>query len=49
MIHRQCLSETAVQQIKKNKTICCPKADCKKKIQDWELRDYMGKDCEELE
>jgi hypothetical protein len=49
MIHRQCLSETAVQQIKKSKIICCPKADCKKQIQDYELRDLMGKDYEELE
>ena len=49
MIHKQCLSETAVQQIKKSKTICCPKVDCRKQIQDWELRDYMGRDYEELE
>jgi hypothetical protein len=49
MIHRQCLSETAVKQIKKSKMICCPRPDCKKQIQDWELRDYMGKDYEEVE
>ena len=32
MIHKQCLAETAVQQIKKSKTIVCPKGDCKKQI-----------------
>jgi hypothetical protein len=49
VIHRKCLSETAVQQTKNSKMICCPKVDCKKQIQDWELRENMGKDYEELE
>jgi hypothetical protein len=49
MIHRHCLSETAVTQIKKTKTIVCPKPDCRKQIQDWELRDNMGNDYEEIE
>ena len=49
MINKHCLAETAVTQIKKTKTIVCPKPDCRKQIQDWELRDNMGNDYEEIE
>lgn len=49
LLHKHCLSETAVHQIKKTKTIVCPKPDCKKQVQDWELREYMGNDYEEVE
>jgi hypothetical protein len=49
LIHRHCLSETAVLQIKKTKQVVCPKPDCRKTVHDWELRENMGRDYEEID
>ena len=51
LIHKKCLAETACQQVKKNnQEITCPKPDCKKQIQDWELRHFIDpEDYQEIE
>jgi len=49
MIHKHCFSVSAMEQMKRTKTIVCPKLDCGKKISEFELRETMGKDYEEIE
>ncbi len=49
LIHKHCLSEAVFVQVKQKKSqIICPKQGCNMPLQDWELRENMGSDYEEL-